>query len=302
MSYLKFIFHPQVSSPFSGNKKIEDFIIKAARYGYRVETIPLKEKGLEKSLESLFPETAAIVVAGGDGSLNWVVNTLLKKNEHHPPVGILPWGTSNDFAEVLSGRVDYSPDDLLSAIKNGQLQKVDLGCVNGERYFLNVAGAGLLVDVAHKTSSTFKQRMGMLAYYLEGARSFPAYKPFNLRIRFPGGREKKAEVYLFLVLNGRGAGGFRCLAPNASLDDGLMDLLIFKNLGGIPGLLPLFPRIMKGLHLDDPRVEYYQGKEFSIDGPLGLDTDIDGETGPPFPLSIIVHPKKMQFFSPGRPG
>lgn len=295
MAYLKFVFHPQAGNSFAG-KRIDDFIIKAAHFGYRVEAIPLQQNILEKALSFHSPETEAIVVAGGDGSLNWVVNTLMKKGERHPPLAVLPWGTSNDFAEVLSGKIDYSIGELLAAIKDGQKLSVDLGCVNDDRYFVNAAGAGLLVDIAHKTSSSFKQQIGMLAYYLEGARSFPAYKPFHLHIRFSGRKERKAEVYLFIILNGKGAGGFRYLAPKASLNDGLMDIVIFKNLGGIPGLLPLFPRVMKGQHISDPRVEYYQERCISLEGPLGLDTDVDGETGPPFPLSIKVLPRKLEFF------
>ncbi|MDO9535998.1 MAG: diacylglycerol kinase family lipid kinase [Bacillota bacterium] len=230
------------------------------------------------------------MVAGGDGSLNWVANTIIKQKLSTPPLAVLPWGTSNDFSYQLVGK--FSMEKMLHALKEGKTRSVDVGCLNNS-FFLNVAGAGLLVDVAHKTSSDLKQRLGMLAYYIEGARNLPAYKPFTMNIKKEGKREE-IEVFLFLILNSKGAGGLYNLAPHALPDDGKFDILIIKNTG-LPGLITLLPQLLKGTHISNPRINYFQAERFEIEGPSELDTDIDGESGPPLPLSFRVLPRRLQF-------
>jgi len=290
MEKLKLIYNPPAGRSFGG-RNLHSVIKTAALEGFRIEVIPLKKEVMEKALAENSPGTAAIIVAGGDGSLNWVVNTIIKLEKEQPPLAVLPWGTSNDFfLQVVEGQ--FSVKRLFNSIKSGRTASVDVGCVN-DRYFINVAGSGLLVDVAHKTSSNLKQRLGMLAYYLEGAKNLPAYKPFPLYLK-RNGKQEKIEVFLFLVMNGKGAGGLRNLAPMASLDDGKLDIVLIKS-KWVTGLISLSWKLGRGQHIDDPRVEYFQAESIEIGGPEDLDTDIDGEPGPPFPLSFSVLPRRLQF-------
>lgn len=225
-----------------------------------------------------------------------MVNHLIKGGHEHscPPLAVLPWGTSNDFADQLAGGV-LIVERLFRAISRGKTLSVDVGCLNGS-YFINVAGCGLMVDVAHKTKDTLKQKLGMLAYYLEGARSFPNYKPFTLHLEKEGIKEE-VEVYLFLVLNSKGAGGFYHLAPKASFCDGKLDVLLLKNTG-FHALITLLPRLLKGLHGADSRIIYFQAESFKVEGPPELEIDLDGEPGPAFPLFFQTLPRKLKFITP----
>ncbi len=292
MSLIKLILNPAAGEVQSG-KNINSFFIKAAKKGFRVEMVPFQAAILQEALQACPQDTRAIVVAGGDGSLNWVVNILLHLDPPYPPLAILPWGTANDFSSNLL-QSSFSMDKLLDAIAGDKSRSVDVGAVN-DRYFINVVGAGLLVDVAHNTRSSLKQSIGMLAYYLEGALNLPDYKPFPLQIERDG-RTEEMDVDLFLVLNGKTAGGVRSLGPGAQLDDGKLDVLIIKK-SGVPGLISLIPRLLAGQHTTDSRVLYFQSEKFSLHTPSRVETDLDGEKGPPFPLHFSVLHKKLDFIS-----
>ena len=290
MGFLKLVFNPSAGEGQSG-KNLNAFFMKAAKSGFRVEMVPFKETILENALCACPQDTRAIVVAGGDGSLNGVVNVLLRQKPPFPPLAILPWGTANDFFGNVQESA-FSLEKLFDAVIQGKTRQVDVGCLN-DKYFINVAGAGLLVDVAHNTSSSLKQSIGMLAYYLEGALNLPAYKPFRLTLEKDNLTEE-IDTDLFLVLNGKTAGGVRNLAPKAVMNDGKLDVIIIKK-AGIPGLMSLIPRLIAGQHLTDPRVIYFQTEQLVLHAPSWVETDIDGESGPPFPLYFSVLHKKLDF-------
>lgn len=291
MKHLVLIFHPQL---LTTDKNVSQFILKANNMGYKTEAVPLEKDSIEQALLSLKNELSAVVIAGGDGSLNLVTNLLINLDITSVPLAVIPWGTTNDFADQVYTSA-FSIEKILKAIKKGNTTFVDIGEVNN-RYFLNVAGAGLLVDVAHKTSDNLKQRLGRMAYYIEGARSFfPTYKPFAVKVENKSYTEE-AELLLFLILNTKRAGGLRNLAPLASFNDGKLDILLVKNTN-FAGMFTLIPRIIKGMHIDDHRITYYQADELIIHAPPELSTDIDGEPGPSFPLFFKVLPQKMKFFT-----
>ncbi len=291
MKSLLVIYHPQL---LISDKVMMELTQKAEKMGFKPQTALLDKNIIEQALLSLHEELSAVVIAGGDGSLNCVINILLNLNITSIPLAVVPWGTTNDFADQIY-KSTFRLEKLLRAIKRENTVPVDIGQVNN-RFFINVAGAGLFVDVAHKTSDTLKQRLGRMAYYLEGARSFfPMLKPFTVQVENSTYRDE-LELLLFLVLNTKRAGGLRKLAPHASLNDGKLDLLLIRYTN-LAGILTLVPRMIRGLHLDDSRVTYFQTEDLSIYGPVELATDLDGEPGPPFPLHFKVLPQKMRFFT-----
>lgn len=269
---------------------------KIRSFGFSVEALPLQPSPGQYDSGFLQQDVAALIVAGGDGSLNLAVNNLLATAAEAdlPPIGILPWGTANDFACQLGGGQRYTLEQLLGSISCHKMLPADVGRVNGS-HFVNVAGGGLLVDIAHNTSVALKKRLGMPAYYLEGARKLPAYRPFPLRLKTES-LEVEMEAYLFLVLNSKTAGGFRQLAPLASINDGKLDLVVIKKTTNMTGLFTVIVKILEGRHLEDPHIFYLQAEKLELQGPAELETDIDGEKGPPFPLSFCVLPRRLQFF------
>lgn len=223
----------------------------------------------------------AIVAAGGDGTLNSVVAGIIK-HQIDLPLGIIPMGTSNDFANHLGipKRIDYC---IRTIIKN-KPRYVDIGEVNGNTSFINVVSAGNLPSIAHNTNFAFKNNMGKLAYYINVLGQYPVFQPFKIKIT-ANGKVYDEEALLFFVLNSPCAGGFKSLAPKATVDDGKFDVVLIKNCN-LAEKLSLFMKILKGLHQNDDYVLYLQTDQLTVECDDDVETDIDGEKGPAFPMEI----------------
>ena len=220
-----------------------------------------------------------ILIAGGDGTVDSVVNAMAK-NGISLPIGILPVGTANDFAKFLG-----IPSDIEEACKqilSSEVKSVDLGSIN-DKYFVNVASTGLFTDVSQKTDVNLKNTIGKLAYYLKGIEELPNFRKLNVNIMSKE-VEFHGEMYLLLVFNGKTAGNFN-LATRADATDGQLDIIMFKAVP-IYELLPLFIKVLKGDHLDSDKVLYFKTDYLRIECNEDIVTDIDGEKGPDFPLEI----------------
>ena len=119
-----------------------------------------------------------ILIAGGDGTVNQVVNSMMRCN-FKVPIAIIPAGTANDFAHVLGFPV--SLEQTINMILDGEIKSVDLGVVN-DTYFLNVLSAGLMTDISQKTPTLLKNTFGKLAYYMSSIQELPHFKKINIKM------------------------------------------------------------------------------------------------------------------------
>ncbi|WP_051514921.1 YegS/Rv2252/BmrU family lipid kinase [Fervidicella metallireducens] len=232
-----------------------------------------------------------IVASGGDGTLNHVINAMIQNNLN-VPLGILPSGTANDFANHLG--ISKKLTDACDVIVNGKTTEFDLGKIN-DRYFINVAAGGLLTDVSQKIDINLKNTLGKMAYYIKGIEQLPNFRAIPITITTET-QTIQEMVYLFVVLNGSTAGGFK-LAPDATANDGTLNLIAIKSCN-IVELFNLFIKMLKGEHLESSSVIYLRGREFNIECHEEIETDVDGETGPKFPLNVRVSNKKIKIFTP----
>lgn len=238
----------------------------------------------------------AIIVAGGDGSVNQVVNAMMNQGIDLP-LGVIPAGTANDFAMHIG-----MPTDLLEAvdrIAEMKIGSVDIGSVN-DAFFINVCCGGLFSNISQNIDVELKNTLGKLAYYIKGFQQLPSFTKLKLRIS-NSDETVVDDFYLFLVLNGSSAGGFNRLGLDANISDGKMDFVGIKacHVGDIPGL---FGKILIGEHLTDKNVLFFQSDEIKIECLNGVkgfeETDIDGEVGPIFPLDIRVLHQKLKIIEP----
>ena len=220
-----------------------------------------------------------ILIAGGDGTVDSVVNAMAK-NGVSLPIGILPAGTANDFSKFLGMPSDV--EEACKQILSSEVKSVDLGSIN-DKYFVNVASTGLFTDVSQKTDVNLKNTIGKLAYYLKGLEELPNFRKLHVNI-LSKEVEFDGEMYLLLVFNGATAGNFN-LATRADACDGLLDIIMFKAVQ-IYELLPLFIKVLKGEHLDSNKVLYFKTDYLKVECHEDIVTDIDGEKGPDFPLEI----------------
>jgi len=231
-----------------------------------------------------------ILVSGGDGTIHEIVNIMLEY-DLDLPLGIIPSGTSNDFAAYL--QIEKDIDMCVDIVVTGKTKTFDVGKVN-DKYFFNVASAGLMTSVAHRADPILKNTLGKMAYYIQGLGELPNFKALNMRITADG-TVIEQDVFLFLVMNSDTVGGFPRLVPYAQIDDGKFDVLII-NKCNLPELMSLFISFLKGIHYNSKYVTYIQAQKICIECTEELDSDLDGELGPKLPLHIEVVPNKIRFF------
>ena len=246
---------------------------------YRMKNIQSVEAYLEK-LD--FSDIKKIIVSGGDGTVHQVVN-LMKKLDIQRPLAIFPSGTANDFAQYFE-----IPKDVMGMTEialTDHYVKCDLGKAN-DKYFINVASFGNLVDISQRVNEQTKNVIGVLAYYIKGVEEISKLKTFEATITVDGNTFIE-NIYFALIMNGRSAGGFRKLAPYSDVTDGLLDVLIFKKCP-LLDLMPLMVQVLNGEHPKSDYIQYIQGKQIYVNCEEEITSDLDGETGPQLPLDIQV--------------
>lgn len=231
-----------------------------------------------------------IVACGGDGTVNEVVQGIMT-SENKLPLAIIASGTVNDFANHL--QIPRTAEGIFKMIKREKIIEIDLGKVS-EDYFVNVAAGGLLTKVAYQVSTDLKAILGRMAYYLEGVRELvnQGLEPIKVKItseEFTG----EEEILLFVVSNSSSIGGFKKLAPEADVLDGLLDVVFIKN-ADLGELANIFLNVLTGEHIRHPKVIYYKTRQVKIEAEEDLVIDIDGEHGGYLPSDFKVIPKGLK--------
>lgn len=279
MKKVRFIYNP-----YSGENNIINELDNVIKLHQEVDltVVPYriqKGKDLSEALDIIDETYSYILIAGGDGTVDSLVNAMKHRNINIP-IGILPVGTANDFGKFIN-----MPSDIQEACKQILESKpvaVDVGKIN-DKYFINVASTGLFTDISQKIDVNLKNTIGKLAYYLKGFEELPNFRKLKIKL---SSKECNydGEMYLLLVFNGKTAGNLN-LATEAEITDGKLDVIMFKAIQIIE-FLPLFIKLLKGDHLDSDKVVYFKTDDVYIECSEDIVTDIDGEKGPDFPLRI----------------
>lgn len=286
-----------IINPSSGRQLVErkiDYLSKLLLDdGYIVGKYFTEEKydAKNETIKTCKEDWDLIIACGGDGTVNEVA-TGIALSENKLPVAILSSGTVNDFANHMN--IPRNIDDFFDMIKREEIVNVDLGKVNDE-YFVNVAAGGLFANVGYLVNSDMKAILGRMAYYFEGVRELTSenLEPINLSFKSEEYTEV-TETLIFLISNSSSIGGFKKLAPNADVLDGLLDVLIIKK-SNVADLANIFFNILKGEHINHPNVKYFKTKEITIEAEdEEVTIDIDGEYGGKLPATFKVVSKGMR--------
>lgn len=218
-----------------------------------------------------------MVVAGGDGTVNYVLNSMKRKGLDIV-VGVIPSGTANDFA----GALGMSKDPLEAALQiaRGGVERVDCGRVNG-LYYINIFSFGIFTTTSQRTPDERKHKLGKLAYLLEGVKELRAMHSVPLRITADG-ETFEFDALMALIFNGETAGGFR-LAPQSSIRDGLFDCILLERKNFFRSVFAMVRYLLGGR----PRiVRHLQASVIDMTSTVDEPTDVDGQQGARFPLRI----------------
>ncbi|MFY0543915.1 diacylglycerol kinase [Brevibacillus sp. H7] len=290
-----------IYNPSSGReivrRKLPDILDLLESAGY--ETSCYATRGENDAAEEAERAVArgfdVIMAAGGDGTIYEVVNGMAEKSAR-PALGIIPCGTSNDFARALG--IPRSINRSCRIITSGKTQRIDLGRIN-DRYFINIAGGGSLTDLTYEVPSKLKTLIGQLAYYVKGLEKLPSLHPIHVRIETRNQVVIDEEIMIFLIANSHSVGGFDRLAPKADLSDGKLDCIVVKKTS-LPEFIRLATAAVRGEHLKDPNILYFQTDylKATAAGDKKVQLNLDGELGGQLPCVCRALPGHIEVFVP----
>ena len=285
-----------IYNPTSGRELIKKNLVDIfqiyEKAGYETsafETTPKKHSALHEANRAAKAGFDLIIAAGGDGTINEVVNGIagLKKR---PKIAILPAGTTNDYARALH----IPRNNLLDAAKLVQKKetiKMDVGKAimdDKETFFINIGGGGLLTELTYDVPSTLKSVFGSLAYFVKGAEMLPRIKPIPMHIEYDDGVYEGTASMFFIALT-NSVGGFEQIAPDAKLDDGKFTMIVVKTASQIEILHLVALLLNGGKHIDHPNILY--AKTSKIHARPANDSrmmiNLDGEYGGDAPVTFV---------------
>jgi diacylglycerol kinase (ATP) len=247
----------------------------------------------------------ALYVAGGDGTLNAALRGLFATGPgpYRIPVGIIPFGTGNDFAKALG--LGEDPDRALEELLAARVVGVDIGTLNG-RPFVNTSAGGFVADVTDLVTEGLKDVTGKLAYLIGGARALLGTESFISRVKGPATDVSgqwwtgEVELQMFAICNSRFIGGGYPIAPAAIIDDGLLDVFLVKR---VPLLefIRVLQAIAAGDHPGDERVQHFRASSFDLEFDRVVRVNTDGELLRLASCDYRVHPRFVQFFCGEQP-
>jgi diacylglycerol kinase (ATP) len=207
-------------------------------------------------------------------------------------VGIVPFGTGNDFAAALGIPLETEP--ALEILLEGRERAVDLGEVNG-RVFVNTSGGGFIAEVSAAVTPQLKTITGRLAYLIGGAQVLFEFEPVGASVTFlPGPVQVSRSLYAFAVCNSRLIAGGRLIAPNALIDDGMLDICLIEAMSAIE-FVALARKVAAGEHVKDPRVLYYQAQSVRVELARAVHVNTDGEVFEDSRCDYRVLPRAARF-------
>jgi len=295
-----------IFNPKSGGGRALKFLPSIESYfqtqGMAYQIMHTTHSGHAKSLlqEIDLSDYTGVIAAGGDGTLFEVVNGLMShKPEKRVPLGVIPVGTGNAFARELR----LKPTDWQAGIDLIQQQKtqtIDLGHVQTPQddfYFINIVGMGFVVDAGRSTIRI--KKLGKSAYTLATLWETAKLKKHPMKLTITDEYDQTEvidqELVFVEVANSRYTGTSFLIAPEAKIDDGLLDVIILKKLSRLK-ILKLFPTIYSGKHINYPEVETRKIKSISIESQTPMPLMPDGEFLGQTPVTIHCIKKALQIF------
>jgi YegS/Rv2252/BmrU family lipid kinase len=215
---------------------------------------------------------AAVIAAGGDGTVHEVANGLLRARGG-AAFGVLPLGSGDDFVKMLPAR------DPVERIAAPRPLAFDAGVIRsgGEtRYFANGMDIGFGAHGAYNIRKVPRVFTGLAAYLGAIALTLVRYPTLSVRLQLDGGAPFAQTTAMTAVMNGRAFGGSFHVCPDARADDGELDLLIADGVGRL-AILGLVPKIMRGAHAGDPRLKLVRARTVTIESETPLLVEADGE-------------------------
>lgn len=268
-------------------EKIEN---KAKEYFEIVET-RITEKALDATHfaeEAAKEKYEAVIVFGGDGTVNEVVSGIAEK-EYIPKLGIIPGGTGNLITKLV--QIDQDIDKAIESLDFNLTNKIDIGKAN-DHYFGYIFSVGSLPEAIHNVEIEDKTKFGMFAYAINTVKSVIRDEVFNIKVETENGNyEGDASQVLVLLSN--------YFSDKKIFDEnkvGYANILILKD-ASIFSKLSLIPDLLKGDVVENDSIEYIKAKTIKISSDIEIESDIDGDQSDDLPVEIKVLGNHIEIYS-----
>lgn len=283
-----------IINPTSGGEKALDYKEKlenkAKEYFEYIETkITEKAKDATAFAEEASKENyEAVIVFGGDGTVNEVISGIAEK-DYIPKLGIIPGGTGNLITKLLE--ISQDIDEAIDQLDFNKTNAIDIGKAN-KSYFGYIFSVGSLPEAIHNVEIEDKTKYGVLAYAINTIKSVIKDEVFNIKIETENG-SYEGEASQVLVLLSNYYADKKIFEENK---DGYANILILKN-ASIISKISLIPDLLKGDIVENDNIEYIKAKDITISSDTKLESDIDGDQSDDLPVKITVLGNHIEIYS-----
>lgn len=291
-----------LANPSSGKKQAEEYAKNTKelyeKKGWQA-TIKITQEKADISRftkEACENEFDILIVLGGDGTVSELVNAL-KKVKQKPTIGIVPTGTVNNIAQGLGMNTD--PEKAVNELIEGSQKTIDVGEIN-DQLFVSSISAGSIPATVWKVSKEQKEKLGPLAYFIEGLKSLNDNEPYSVEIRLDNQEPIEIDLSLLVVGVSNSIFGIDYFFDNAHYDDKKLHLFCVKqtNLGK---QFVTFSRVLTNNEVtSEDNIAFsttFEQASFQLkQGKTNV--ALDGEKGPTFPLTVKIHPHFVNFLVP----
>jgi len=293
-----FLVNPASANGGTG-KRWPELAHRAAQLGLDGTTLFSERPGhlIELAEQAARAGAELVVSVGGDGTLNEVVNGLVRADTS-VELATIPLGTGMDFVRTYGIPTRFD-DAVLTALK-GMTRTIDVGRVSyrewsgatGERYVANVGSVGMSAAVAQRANGMSKALGGKATFFYALTRVFFEWENTLVSVQLDEER-REGRMHDVIVANGQWHGGAMRLAPEAQPDDGLFDVVLIGDVTK-RDFVTTAPKLYKGTYLSHPKIELLRSRAVAVDAPERLPIELDGEQVGTTPVRFEIVPGALR--------
>src|SRR5436190_23222390 len=288
--------HALIVNPAAGGGRARSLLpeveraFAVRRLDYRVVRTEGTDHGIAAAREAVASGEVPVVMSG-DGMIGQVGGALAGTGA---TLGIIPGGRGNDLARVLG--IPRHPDGAVGVLATGAAREIDVGEANGRR-FLGIASCGFDSE-CNRLANEVRIVRGNLVYAYSALRTLAAWRPARFELALDG-EPRELVGYSVIVANSKAYGGGMFIAPDAELDDGLLDVVLESDVSKLRFLANL-PKVFKGTHVAEPEVTVLRAREVEIAADRPFELYADGDPLADLPVRVRLLPRALRVLAPPR--
>lgn len=265
-----------ILNPNSGTAERRQRLDRLFEHGVRCLNAAEPGEGTLRAREAVQTGMERIIVAGGDGTVNEVINGIVGSGGS-VTLGVYPMGTGNDLARTLA--IPLDPDEAIDVLERADVRSIDLIAAQTDEktvYGVNAAAGGFSGQVDENVTPELKASWGPLAYLLGAASTLPDLQDYNTTLQLDDGEPERVVALNIIVANGRTVAGGKRVAPMANPEDGLLDVVVVR-FAPVTRLAEVAARLMAGNYVDSEAVFHWRAKRVAISSDPPMWFNVDGE-------------------------